>query len=870
MASYNWVAEKAILFLKKDPNIGTKKLKEELESKYNVTIGYHTVWQGRQKAADHIFGSWEESFAYLFNFKAEVEEIDVHEDAEDVKPYLETYHNLLWTRSKFSEEIKCDFITNNLAESWNKWIKDMKDRPVVELADGIRSKTMDLLMRRRKIGEKLDGVMLPIVQLASDDPMPSSMALRPSRSILHSTSLLLLCLCTPPPPSSCGSTSTIRRGEAESLLRWKSTLSSSAPGAAPLPSWSPASSSSACSSWRGVTCDAAGHVAELSLPDAGLSGTLGALDLAAFPALARLDLRHNSITTGAASVAATTTTTTSNLTYLDLSDNAFSSLVLHALPSPPATLQQLSYLNLSSNGLYGPIPRSLSAMGKMRVFDVSRNKLDSAIPPELFTSWAELTQLRAQNNSIAGSIPAAIGNATKLQYLRLAKNRLAGKLPVEVGRLASLQALELAENFLTGPIPNTVGNLTALVAMALFSNGFTGVIPPEIFNLTTALRIIDLSTNRLEGDFPAAIASLRNLYGLDLSNNRFSGTIPSDLGSRQFLTIVLANNSFLGEFPMAVCQQHSLQILDLSNNQLHGGIPGCLWDLQDLVFMDLSHNIFSGDLPASAHPNSSSLESVHLASNNLTGGYPVVLKGCRCLTVVDLGGNCFSGTIPSWIGTHNPLLRFLILRSNAFHGSIPRELSRLSHLQLLDLAANNLVGSIPTSFGDFASMIQPRNELNLRSKAQQRILDGHVDFMYIDRIGISWKRQYHTFEGTAALVAGIDLSGNHLSDEIPSELCNLESVRFLDLSRNHLSGIVPKEIGGLKMLESLDFSWNELSGSIPPSISDLMSLSSLNLSNNHLSVFFSRRCRIPVLSKRFEKMPQEKILDEENENNEEP
>ncbi|KAF0900919.1 hypothetical protein E2562_036922 [Oryza meyeriana var. granulata] len=111
MASYKWVAEKAIPFLKKDPNMSTKKLKEELETNYNVTIGYHTVWQ-------------------------------------DVKPYLETNHNLLWMRSKFSEEIKGDFITNNLAESWNKWMKDMKDLPV---ADGIRSKKMDLLSRRRKI-----------------------------------------------------------------------------------------------------------------------------------------------------------------------------------------------------------------------------------------------------------------------------------------------------------------------------------------------------------------------------------------------------------------------------------------------------------------------------------------------------------------------------------------------------------------------------------------------------------------------------------------------------------------------------------------------------------------------------------------------
>ena len=73
MASYHWVAEKAIPFLKKDANMGAKKLQKELDEKYNVTIGYGTVWSGRQIAAEKIFGTWEESFALLFNFKAEVE-----------------------------------------------------------------------------------------------------------------------------------------------------------------------------------------------------------------------------------------------------------------------------------------------------------------------------------------------------------------------------------------------------------------------------------------------------------------------------------------------------------------------------------------------------------------------------------------------------------------------------------------------------------------------------------------------------------------------------------------------------------------------------------------------------------------------------
>jgi hypothetical protein len=73
MASYKWVRDKAIPFLKKDPNMLATQLKKELEEKYQVTIGYSTVHLGREKAREKLFGTWEDSFGYLFNFKAEIE-----------------------------------------------------------------------------------------------------------------------------------------------------------------------------------------------------------------------------------------------------------------------------------------------------------------------------------------------------------------------------------------------------------------------------------------------------------------------------------------------------------------------------------------------------------------------------------------------------------------------------------------------------------------------------------------------------------------------------------------------------------------------------------------------------------------------------
>ncbi|CAL5007174.1 unnamed protein product [Urochloa decumbens] len=530
-------------------------------------------------------------------------------------------------------------------------------------------------------------------------------------SLLQTSFLLLVC------------TSSVFDQEAGSLLRWKSTLALAGGGdqpPSPLLSWSPAKP---MCSWFGLRCDSAGHVTEINIPRAGFSGTLAALDLPALPALTRLNLRGNNIT---GIILANTT----NLAYLDLSQNSLSGEITDTLAS-----RRMRYFNLSSNELHGLIPQSMSGMREVRVFDVSRNNLTGAIPPELFMNWPEITTFHAQNNSLAGRIPPEISNASKLEPLFLYRNNLFGQIPVEIGRLTSLQHIMMAWTSLTGPIPHSVGNLTTLEAL-------------------------DLSANQLEGEVPATISSLQSLRFLVINDNKLSGVVLY-LNITELVGISLSNNSFTGEFPIAFCQQASLRILDLSNNQLFGELPHCLWNLQQLLFMDLSSNAFSGRLQMLKDSNYLSLESVHLANNSLIRRFSLILKRCRRLLILDLEFN------------------------------IPLQISYLISRQL-------------------------------------------VFYVYIERININWKRQYHTFEGAIALMTGIDLSSNYLSGDIPPELTSLEGLRFLNLSRNHLCGDIPKDIGNLKTLESLDLSWNELSGSIPSSMSQLKSLDSLNLSSNHL------------------------------------
>jgi hypothetical protein len=81
----------------------------------------------------------------------------------DIVDWLKDHHSLLWARSKFSLESKCDYINNNLAECWNAWIKYYKDLPAHCLADAIREKTLLMFGKRRRISKALNPGILPAV-----------------------------------------------------------------------------------------------------------------------------------------------------------------------------------------------------------------------------------------------------------------------------------------------------------------------------------------------------------------------------------------------------------------------------------------------------------------------------------------------------------------------------------------------------------------------------------------------------------------------------------------------------------------------------------------------------------------------------------
>ena len=66
-----------------------------------------------------------------------------------VKDYMDEHHGKLWSRRKFNEICKVDYVTNNLAECFNAKFKSVKGLLLWQAFDKIRQMIMvDMALRK--------------------------------------------------------------------------------------------------------------------------------------------------------------------------------------------------------------------------------------------------------------------------------------------------------------------------------------------------------------------------------------------------------------------------------------------------------------------------------------------------------------------------------------------------------------------------------------------------------------------------------------------------------------------------------------------------------------------------------------------------
>ncbi|XP_066311594.1 probable LRR receptor-like serine/threonine-protein kinase At4g37250 [Miscanthus floridulus] len=185
------------------------------------------------------------------------------------------------------------------------------------------------------------------------------------------------------------------------------------------------------------------RVISLMLPNMQLSGTLP-LDLGRVEHLRHLDLFGNSLSGGLPATLLNTT----ELRVLSLTGNAISS----ELPNTGAAAyaRGLQELNLSGNALVDRLPAALCRLPYRVVLGLASNRFAGELP---IGGLGMLELVDLSGNGFNSSLPSDLGGA-RLRLLNVSSNKLAGAVPTELAALVLANAtVDLSRNNFTGVIP---------------------------------------------------------------------------------------------------------------------------------------------------------------------------------------------------------------------------------------------------------------------------------------------------------------------------------------------------------------------------------------------------------------------------------
>ncbi|XP_024466408.2 LRR receptor-like serine/threonine-protein kinase GSO2 [Populus trichocarpa] len=329
-------------------------------------------------------------------------------------------------------------------------------------------------------------------------------------------------------------------------------------------------------------------------------------------------------------------------------------------------------------------------------------------------------------------------------------------------------------------------------------NNFQGMITCNCtYENSTVCHVtgLDLSNLELDGQIQAeALTSLVFLKRIDLSKNQLDGSIPVTMGNLPSLTSLdLSTNFFKGSIPSSLVNLSSLQYLRLSRNFLNGSIPSSLGNLSSLKYLNLKYNMLSGQIPKELG-NLSNLQLMYLGSNELTGQLPPELGRLRSLGYLDLNSNKLSGELPGNYASFTSELERFSVAGNRLTGQVPSFIANWTELYYLSLSGNDFEGrQLPLELLFNMSKLKYLFLSDVRSSA-----------------GFPFPKNANMTEIRRLVIRNCSISG-----EIPPDIGDWSSLKYLDLSFNSLTGGIPDSMKKLN-LSKMFLTGNMLSGTVPP------------------------------------------------------
>ncbi|KVH90261.1 Malectin [Cynara cardunculus var. scolymus] len=175
-------------------------------------------------------------------------------------------------------------------------------------------------------------------------------------------------------------------------------------------------------------------------------------------------------------------------------------------------------------------------------------------------------------------------------------------------------------------------------------------------------------------------------WAAETANPRIACDCPANICRITHLKIYALDIS--GELPPELFQLTELMDLNLGQNILSGSIPPG-------IAKSFSSNNFNGPLPVDLG-NLTSLEQLYIDSSGVSGPFPQELSSLKSLQTVWASDNGFTGKLPEFFGTFTNLTTLRIGDLGGEDSTLDF-LVNLTSLSILYLGSNRLNGEIPSN-----------------------------------------------------------------------------------------------------------------------------------------------------------------------------
>jgi Leucine-rich repeat (LRR) protein len=367
---------------------------------------------------------------------------------------------------------------------------------------------------------------------------------------------------------------------------------------------------------------------------------------------------------------------------------------------------------------------------------------------------------------------------------------------------------------------------------------------PGKFQSFQFLRTLNLSKNSLSASVLDTVTHLTTLIELYLAHNQIEGPLPSDIASLAHLQVLDLEGNKLTSIPEEIGTIERMRILLLGDNALESVPWSSLQDLGDLHDLDLHSNNLCGDLIENTTTQITlpSLSTLDLHANSLTSLSPNI--SLPSLTQFNATQNAVTATTEFFFCT--PRLMHLSLSQNQL-SSLPDGIIALTHLRTLDIS-NNMIETIDPRLGlleELSSFMWMGNLIRirawggmdtegikayLRAKADEAVLEALAE--EVAGMKVSCRGECGGTLDLTKQLQGVEITAEMFLEH--SHAAHFPVLTKVVLQQNHLAH-VPLEISVIATLTTLDISKNHLSNEIFPEKITLASLLHLDLSINNIA-----------------------------------